>query len=250
MPQRARPSRRSWPSPPSLGACQDYNFSPVKYAVIQPGTERVTLSEISTADILFVVDDSGSMGLKQQKLAASFDAFVASLQDEQRGPGGRRARAHRLPHRRHHHLGLPERPHHRRLLRLLRRRRRPAGLLRLGEQPAAQGRQGLRHERASAATGNTCRTDCLGRGGELTCCSAAGHLPGAGQPGLPGAGRGLRRPCRTATWCPARRGSAAAASPARSGRPTAPAPPRPATAAAPTASAWPAPRPAAATRPR
>lgn len=62
-----------------LAACQDYNFSPVRYCLIQPGTERVTLSDISTADILFVVDDSGSMGLKQKKVARSFKAFIDSL---------------------------------------------------------------------------------------------------------------------------------------------------------------------------
>jgi hypothetical protein len=63
-----------------LAGCQDYNFSPVNQCLIQPGTERVTLSDISTADILFVVDDSGSMGGKQQSLQDSFGAFIANLQ--------------------------------------------------------------------------------------------------------------------------------------------------------------------------
>jgi hypothetical protein len=62
-----------------LSGCQDYNFSPVNQCLIQPGSERVTLSDISTADILFVVDDSGSMGGEQIKLQQSFDAFVATL---------------------------------------------------------------------------------------------------------------------------------------------------------------------------
>jgi len=62
-----------------LAGCQDYNFNPVGHCLITPGTERVTLSSISTADILFVVDDSGSMGGKQAKLAAAFDAFIKSL---------------------------------------------------------------------------------------------------------------------------------------------------------------------------
>jgi len=65
----------------ALASCQDYNFSPVKYCLIQPGTERVTLSDVSTADLLFVVDDSGSMGGEQQKLQQSFDAFVQNLQE-------------------------------------------------------------------------------------------------------------------------------------------------------------------------
>ncbi len=59
--------------------CQDYNFNPVGHCLIQPGTERVTLSIISTADVLFVVDDSGSMGGKQVALAQAFSAFITQL---------------------------------------------------------------------------------------------------------------------------------------------------------------------------
>ena len=63
----------------ALAGCQDYNFSPVNQCLIQPGTECVTLSDISTADILFVVDDSGSMGGEQRSLQQSFGAFVTNL---------------------------------------------------------------------------------------------------------------------------------------------------------------------------
>src|SRR5512140_2826268 len=59
--------------------CQDYNFNPVGHCVIQPGSERVTLSSVSTADVLFVVDDSGSMGAEQDALAANFGAFIDNL---------------------------------------------------------------------------------------------------------------------------------------------------------------------------
>ncbi len=65
----------------SAAGCQDYNFSPVNQCLIQPGTERVTLSDISTADILFVVDDSGSMAGEQQSLQQSFGAFVTNLKN-------------------------------------------------------------------------------------------------------------------------------------------------------------------------
>jgi hypothetical protein len=71
--------------------CQNYNFNPVKRCLIQPGSEKVTLSKISTADVLFVVDDSGSMGGEQAKLAAAFDAFVTELNrynDERRVASG------------------------------------------------------------------------------------------------------------------------------------------------------------------
>jgi hypothetical protein len=59
--------------------CQDYNFNPVGQCVIQPGAERVALSNISTADVLFVVDDSGSMGGEQAALADNFSSFIANL---------------------------------------------------------------------------------------------------------------------------------------------------------------------------
>lgn len=63
-----------------LGAgCQDYNFNPVGHCLIQPGTRRVTLSNLSTADVLFVVDDSGSMGAEQGSIAGAFNAFIQNL---------------------------------------------------------------------------------------------------------------------------------------------------------------------------
>lgn len=59
--------------------CQDYNFNPVGHCLIQPGTESFTLSDLSTADVLFVVDDSGSMGGEQARLASAFSSFVQNL---------------------------------------------------------------------------------------------------------------------------------------------------------------------------
>jgi hypothetical protein len=64
----------------AASGCQDYNFNPVGHCLIQPGTKRVTLSNISTADILFVVDDSGSMQTEQTNLAAQFGVFLTALQ--------------------------------------------------------------------------------------------------------------------------------------------------------------------------
>lgn len=63
----------------AASGCQDYNFNPVGHCLIQPGTRRVTLSNISTADVLFVVDDSGSMQGEQTNLASQFDQFVTVL---------------------------------------------------------------------------------------------------------------------------------------------------------------------------
>ncbi|HSN89740.1 MAG TPA: hypothetical protein VLS93_00805, partial [Anaeromyxobacteraceae bacterium] len=64
-----------------LGAvgCQDYNFNPVGACYLQPGTKRVRLADVSTADILFVVDDSGSMRGEQDALGANFVSFVSRL---------------------------------------------------------------------------------------------------------------------------------------------------------------------------
>lgn len=62
-----------------VSGCQDYNFNPVGHCLLQPGSERVTLSNLATADILFVVDDSGSMRGEQDRLAANFGVFVNEL---------------------------------------------------------------------------------------------------------------------------------------------------------------------------
>jgi hypothetical protein len=59
--------------------CQGYNFNPVGHCIYQPGRTTETLSNISTADVLFVVDDSGSMEAEQAKLAAGFDLFIQNL---------------------------------------------------------------------------------------------------------------------------------------------------------------------------
>jgi hypothetical protein len=59
--------------------CQDYNFNPVGHCLIQTGTKRVTLSNLSSADVLFVVDDSGSMQGEQTALATNFGAFIGNL---------------------------------------------------------------------------------------------------------------------------------------------------------------------------
>ncbi len=59
--------------------CQDYNFNPVGSCLIQPGSREVRLDDVSAADILFLVDDSGSMDPKQQALASNFSVFINEL---------------------------------------------------------------------------------------------------------------------------------------------------------------------------
>jgi hypothetical protein len=60
----------------TLAGCQDYNFNPVGKCIIQPGSARIELANAATADILFVVDDSGSMTAEQASLARNFGAFI------------------------------------------------------------------------------------------------------------------------------------------------------------------------------
>jgi hypothetical protein len=63
----------------ALAGCQDYAFNPVAACILATGSTRVTLSDQSSADILFVVDDSPSMDPKQAGLAASFGDFIGRV---------------------------------------------------------------------------------------------------------------------------------------------------------------------------
>jgi hypothetical protein len=65
--------------------CQNYNFNPAGQCLAQPGSDSYTLSNVSSADLLFVVDDSNSMYGKQLKLAAAFDDFIEDLTSTNRG---------------------------------------------------------------------------------------------------------------------------------------------------------------------
>lgn len=69
----------------TLVGCQSYNFNPVGKCIIQPGNTRLTLNAVTTADILFVIDDSGSMRTQQESLARNFGAFIDALALEQKG---------------------------------------------------------------------------------------------------------------------------------------------------------------------
>jgi hypothetical protein len=67
-----------------LAGCQDYNFNPVGKCVIQPGVTRLKVDRVSTADLLFVVDESGSMRSQQESLARNFRFFIDELANTQR----------------------------------------------------------------------------------------------------------------------------------------------------------------------
>lgn len=76
-----------------FSACQDYRFNPVGKCLIQPGQTTVPVAGVSTADILFVVDDSFSMHPIQQSLADNFGSFVQQLAttQQQRVSSGKEA---------------------------------------------------------------------------------------------------------------------------------------------------------------
>jgi hypothetical protein len=65
----------------SLLGCNSYQFNPVGSCVLQPGLVEVALPKVSSADILFVVDDSPSMDPKQAGLASSFQDFIRRMVD-------------------------------------------------------------------------------------------------------------------------------------------------------------------------
>lgn len=168
----------------ALGGCQDYNFSPVEYCLIQPGTERVTLSDISTADILFVVDDSGSMAGEQQKLASSFAAFVDRLKQSNVD----RVASQLEPI--DFHIAVTTTSVFLNAPTSATCSAACAGAT--GQQVCCDSvtSQPLTVPKGCAATaecgaGGTCREDCQGRAGEKTCCAAAGAAPEQAQVACP-----------------------------------------------------------------
>ncbi len=66
--------------------CQDYGFEEVPWTVLSEGGEFIDVPVSHDADILFVVDNSGSMAGEQAQLGKSFEAFQKKL-DENFGPG-------------------------------------------------------------------------------------------------------------------------------------------------------------------
>lgn len=65
---------------PSLFACLDHPLKPVKYEQAQEGQDAIALTVNKDVDILFVIDNSGSMGEEQATLAANFAAFIEVLE--------------------------------------------------------------------------------------------------------------------------------------------------------------------------
>ena len=62
-------------------ACLDHPLKPVELQKDSVGDEKVQLTINKDVDILFVIDNSGSMGEEQANLAANFGAFIERLED-------------------------------------------------------------------------------------------------------------------------------------------------------------------------
>ena len=62
-------------------ACQDYSFEELPSSVIKRKSFTQTINVASEVDILFVIDNSGSMLGEQQNMASSFESFVNVLDE-------------------------------------------------------------------------------------------------------------------------------------------------------------------------
>ncbi len=68
-----------------VAACDNsYQFAPAGHCILQPGSVQVRLDPTSSADILFVVDDSPSTNEKQAGLAAKEGASAVIVDAEGR----------------------------------------------------------------------------------------------------------------------------------------------------------------------
>jgi len=64
----------------ALVGCNDHPLKPICYGHWSEDTTQVSLDSRRKVDILFVIDDSGSMGEEQAALAANFSALVEQLE--------------------------------------------------------------------------------------------------------------------------------------------------------------------------
>jgi hypothetical protein len=70
-------------SPLLLSACLEHPLKPIELQKDSIGDVKVQLTVNKDVDILFVIDNSGSMGEEQANLAANFGSFIEVLEDPQ-----------------------------------------------------------------------------------------------------------------------------------------------------------------------
>ncbi len=68
---------------PTLLACLDHPLKPVQYEAAQEENEGIAITVNKDVDILFVIDNSGSMGEEQLNLSENFGSFVNVLEEEE-----------------------------------------------------------------------------------------------------------------------------------------------------------------------
>ncbi len=66
---------------PSLFACLDHPLKPVEYDKAQEEKDNIALTVNKDVDILFIIDNSGSMGAEQATLSDNFGGFISVLED-------------------------------------------------------------------------------------------------------------------------------------------------------------------------
>jgi hypothetical protein len=66
---------------PTLFACLDHPLKPVEYDQSQEKQDAIALTVNKDVDILFVIDNSGSMSEEQATLAANFESFISVLEE-------------------------------------------------------------------------------------------------------------------------------------------------------------------------
>lgn len=67
---------------PTLLACLDHPLKRVEYDAVQEEMEGIQIEVNKDVDILFVIDNSGSMGEEQANLSENFGAFVGVLEED------------------------------------------------------------------------------------------------------------------------------------------------------------------------
>ncbi|MCA9660675.1 MAG: VWA domain-containing protein, partial [Myxococcales bacterium] len=65
---------------PQLFACLDHPLKEVEYDKSQEGKKGISIAVNKDVDIIFVIDDSGSMAEEQALLSANFEAFINVLE--------------------------------------------------------------------------------------------------------------------------------------------------------------------------
>ena len=64
----------------ALTACLDHPLKPVEYDKSEEAENTVAIAINKDVDILFVIDNSGSMAEEQQRVAENFEAFINVLE--------------------------------------------------------------------------------------------------------------------------------------------------------------------------